>query len=123
MNPSRVFAREVQEATDDCLECHRVCLHTFSHLLTLETDAEIAEPDQLNLLLDCADICATCADFLLRASAFQTRIADLCCEICRRSQQLCELPGGADPIVRECAAVCARCANSCRRLLATAAAP
>src|ERR1700751_5068925 len=43
-NPSRVLTREMEEAIQDCLQCHRVCLRTFLHLLTLETDAELADP-------------------------------------------------------------------------------
>jgi hypothetical protein len=119
MNPTPVLTREMEEAIPDCLECHRICLRTFSHLLTLEPDAELAEPEQLNSLLDCADMCRVCADFLLRISEFYVRAAELCCQICRRCQQLCELPTGEDPIVLECASTCARCANSCKRVLAT----
>ena len=53
--PSRILTREMEEGIQDCLHCHRICLRTFSHLLALEPDAELAEPEQLNLLLDCAD--------------------------------------------------------------------
>jgi hypothetical protein len=42
------------KSIEDCLQCHRVCLRNFSHLLTLEPDAERANPEQLSLLLDCA---------------------------------------------------------------------
>jgi hypothetical protein len=44
MNPTQVLTREMEEAIQDCLECRRVCLRTFSHLLTLEPDAELADP-------------------------------------------------------------------------------
>jgi hypothetical protein len=39
MRPSTVLTREMEEAIQDCLECHRSCWRTFSHLLTLETEA------------------------------------------------------------------------------------
>jgi len=119
MNPNKILTHEMEEGIQDCLDCHRICLRTFSHLLTLETDAELAEPEQLNLLLDCADVCRMCADFMLRISEFHVRAADLCSQICRRCQQLCEFPAREDPIVLECASTCARCANSCKRILAT----
>jgi polyferredoxin len=64
-----------------------------------------------------------CADFLLRLSEFYVHAAELCCQICRRCQQLCELPSGEDPIVLECVSTCARCANSCKRVLATSTLP
>ena len=123
MNPTRVLSREMEEAIPDCLECHRICVRTFAHLLTLEADAELADPEQLNLLLDCADMCRMCADYLLRISEFHVRAADLCCDICRRCEQLCELPSGEDPIVLECVSICARCANSCKRVHAAAITP
>src|SRR6516225_8642215 len=47
-------ARKMGKSIEDCLQCHRVCLRNFSHLLTLEPDAERANPEQLSLLLDCA---------------------------------------------------------------------
>ncbi len=121
MIPTRILTRELEECID-CLQCHRVCLRTFSHPLTLEPDAELADREQLNLVLDAADVCRMCADFLLRFSESHTRAADLCCDVCRRCQLICELPAGIDPIVRECASACARCANSCKRVLATSAA-
>jgi hypothetical protein len=122
MNPTKILTHEMEESIDDCLQCHRVCMRTFSHLLTLEDDAELAGPEQLSMLLDCADLCRLCADFMLRSSEFHTRTAELCSEICRRCQQMCESLAG-DAMVRECAATCARCANSCKRVLAAAAAP
>jgi hypothetical protein len=64
-----------------------------------------------------------CADFLLRFSEFYVHAAELCCQICRRCQQLCELPSGEDPVVLECVSTCARCANSCKRVLATSTLP
>jgi hypothetical protein len=123
MNPNAMLTRETEEAIQDCLECHRVCVRTFGHLLALEPDAELATPEQLNLLVDCADICRMAADYMMRFSEFNVRAADLCCEICRRCQQLCELPSGEDPVVLECVSACARCANSCKRVHATATAP
>jgi hypothetical protein len=117
--PSRILTREMEEGIQDCLQCHRICLRTFSHLRTLELDAELAEPEQLNLLLDCADLCRVSADFMLRISELHVQVAELCCKACRRCQQLCELPSGEDPIVLEYAATCARCANSCKRVVAT----
>ena len=118
MNPNKILTHEMEEGIQDCLDCHRICLRTFSHLLTLETDAELAEPEQLNLLLDCADVCRMCADFMLRISEFHVRAADLCSQICRRCQQLCEFPAREDPAVLESASACARCANSRKRILA-----
>src|SRR3979409_2758905 len=76
--PSRILTREMEEGIQDCLQCHRICLRTFSHLLALEPDAELAKPEQLNLLLDCADVCRMCADFMLRISECPVPVAGVC---------------------------------------------
>ena len=117
MNPNRILTHEMEEGIQDCLDGHRVCLRTFSHLLTLETDPELAEPAQLDLLLDCADVCRMCADFMLRTSEFHVHLADL--PGLPEVPALSEFPAGEGPIVLECAPRCARCANSCKRMLAT----
>jgi hypothetical protein len=117
-----IVTNEMEECIQECLNCHRVCMQVFSHLLTLESDAQPATPDQLRLLLDCAQLCALCADFLIRASEFDTSLSHLCREACRRCQQMCETLGQIDLMVPGCAVACARCANACTRVLTTAAA-
>lgn len=49
MNSPRILMLEMEENIQNCLQCYRVCLRTFSHLLTLEPDAELANPEQLHL--------------------------------------------------------------------------
>jgi hypothetical protein len=124
MNPSRVLTREMDEAARACAEGHRVSTRTFSHLRTWERDASVASPDDLRLLLDCAQVCSVAADFLLRASEFHVLMCSLCAEICRKCQQNCRQLAAAegDPVLAECAAACLQCSNACRRVMAASAA-
>jgi hypothetical protein len=63
MNSPRILMLEMEENIQGCLQCYRDCLRTFSRLLTLESDAELANPEQLHLLLVCDDVCRMCAEF------------------------------------------------------------
>jgi hypothetical protein len=114
-------SNEMRECIENCIECHNMCTGTIAHLLKLDRKQE--ERANYKLLLDCAQLCAACADFMLRSSEFQASVCKLCAEICRKCQQLCEAIGKTDLIARNCASSCKKCAESCLRMgSATAAA-
>lgn len=48
------------------LDCHTTCLETISHCLAKGGDH--ARPDHIKLLIDCAEICQTAANFMARES-------------------------------------------------------
>jgi hypothetical protein len=120
-NPPSIGTKEMDECVQYCMECHRACTRTVTHLIALEDDTEPADARQLTLLLDCAQLSATCADFMIRASEFSTMIGGLCAEVCRSCKQVCEGLEAADAVAQECAAACGRCANACARASAAAA--
>lgn len=98
---------EMEENIQNCLQCYRVCLRTFSHLLTLEPDAGLANPEQLHLLLVCADVCRMCAEFYARFSEFHPRAANLCCVVLPAIPAVWDYLRASTPVVRECASTCA----------------
>ena len=98
---------------DNCTECHRVCLETAIYCLS--GDGGHADAQHVVLLLDCAQICATSADFMIRKSVAHGRTCALCAEICERCAQACEAFGD-DSQMTLCAEVCRRCAQSCREM-------
>jgi hypothetical protein len=75
-----------------------------------------AEANHVRLLLDCAQICATSADFMLRASLDHTRTCAVCAEICRRCAEECERIAGQDEMIRRCAEICRKCAKTCEQM-------
>jgi hypothetical protein len=104
---------EMQECIDNCTGCHATCLETVTH--RLKKGGRHAEADHIRLLLDCAQICATSADFMLRGSDLHTATCRACAEVCARCAEDCERLAD-DDIMRRCAEECRACAESCRRM-------
>lgn len=105
----------VQECIENCTECHATCLSTAAHCL--EKGGEHARPEHMTLLLDCAQICATSADFMLRNSERHHVTCGACAEICRACAEDCEQMAD-DPVMQRCAEMSRTCAESCERMAA-----
>ena len=103
----------MQDCIKECLDCHAICLATISHCLY--KGGEHAAPVHIRLLQDCAQICSTSADFMLRGSPEHGRTCGVCAEICRKCAESCQRMAGDDELMRRCAEVCRRCADSCSR--------
>ena len=111
------IAPVVRQCIDECVRCHEVCLSTIPYCL--EQGGEHAEEAHIVLLQDCAEICRTNVDFMLRGSDEQERISVACAAICRHCADDCDRLSD-DDVMRACAEACRRCAESCERM-ATAA--
>ena len=112
------MGNEMQQCIQECLNCHSVCLATVADCLRM--GGEHAAAAHIGLLLDCAEICQTSANFMLRGSQFHTRICGACAEVCEQCAQDCERMGD-NARMKACADTCRRCAESCRRMAAMAA--
>jgi hypothetical protein len=110
---------DMQQCIQECTNCHSICLATVPHCLEMG-GAHAAAP-HIGLLLDCAEICQTSANFMLRGSALHARTCGVCAEVCEQCAQDCKRLGGDDAQMRACADACQRCADSCRRMAAMAA--
>lgn len=106
---------DMQQCIANCVECHRVCLETLSHCL--QKGGRHAEAAHIRLLLDCAKICATSADFMIRGSTLHGRTCWVCAEVCEACAQDCEQMAD-DKTMRRCVETCRRCAESCRAMAA-----
>jgi len=104
---------DLQQCIQECLNCHSICLATVPYCL--QKGGDHAEAAHIRLLLDCAEICQTSANFMLRGSDLHARTCGVCAEICERCAEACEQLG-EDPPMQNCAAACRRCAESCRRM-------
>jgi hypothetical protein len=112
------MSQDMAQCIQECTNCHRVCLETVAYCL--QQGGRHAEAGHRRLLLDCAEICQTSANFMIRGSDLHGRTCAVCAEVCRRCAEDCERFGD-DRQMRRCAEVCRRCAESCRRMTAMAA--
>jgi len=104
---------EIERCIALCQECHEVCLQTVTHCL--EKGGQHAEAAHIRMLLDCAEICATSANFMIRGSELHMETCRACSEVCQRCASDCQRLGN-DPKMQECADVCLRCAESCAQM-------
>lgn len=103
---------EIREGIKDSLDCYQTCLETTLRCLTI--GGKHAEPEHINLLLDCTRICNTNADFMLRNSTYYPQTCGICADICDECGDNCDR--FEDDFMKECAGVCRRCAESCREM-------
>ena len=111
---------EIGKCIELCQDCHALCTQTVGHCLKL--GGRHAAPDHIRMLLDCAEICETTAQYLLRGSSLHERMCGLCAEVCGQCADNCAQVAGDDQMVKQCAEMCRRCAGSCERMASTAAA-
>lgn len=104
---------EMRQCIQECTACHSTCLETISYCLQM--GGMHVEPAHLRLMLDCAEICQTNANVMLRGSDLYVSTCGVCAEVCERCARDCERFGD-DSRMRQCAQVCRRCAESCHRM-------
>ena len=108
----------VQDCIEACLNCHAACTMTAQHALA--EGGEKGDINMVGVLLDCAEICQTSANFLLRGSPFHAVTCAACAELCRACEEACRSISGDERLVH-CAEICAACAESCERMASGAA--
>lgn len=107
------FSRDVSDCIDACLDCHKTCLGTaMTHCL--ETGGEHTAPPHFRMMIDCATICATSADFMLHKSQFHRELCGFCATVCEACAEDCERLGGME----ECVTACRRCMEHCQKMAA-----
>jgi hypothetical protein len=76
-----------------------------------------AEWELNQLLLDCADINETAADFMLRSSRLHHLTCQVAAEVSDRCATACEKLAAEDRLLRETADACRRAATNCRKTI------
>ena len=104
----------MQRCIDDCLECHAVCERTASHCLQM--GGKHASRQHQTALRDCAEACATAANFMIRESPLHAATCAACAEACAVCAEECERLAGEDRMMLHCAETCRRCEQSCREM-------
>lgn len=108
------FDPDLEICIENCMECHRTCLETLQYCLRL--GGRHAQIEHIRRLSDCADICQTAADFMIRGSDLHRETCAVCAEICTRCADDCAALAANDLQMQECAEVCAQCAETCRAM-------
>lgn len=101
----------MQECARNCLNTYASCTMTAAHCL--EMGGEHAGREHQTAMLDCARLCATAADVLLRGSPIHGAVCNVCAMACRICEKYCRSLGAGDAVMAECADRCARSAESC----------
>ncbi len=105
---------DLKECIERCSDCHDVCAATVIHCLTM--GGEHASVEHIRTLLDCAQICETSRDFMLRGSDRHADVCRICAETCERCADSCESIGAGDEVMARCAEICRSCGESCRQM-------
>jgi hypothetical protein len=71
---------DLDGCVDLCQSAHRTCVEAM--LYCLGRGGAFADADHIRLLPDCADICQTTADFMLRQSPLHGSVCAVCAEVC-----------------------------------------
>ena len=108
---------QMRQCIEDCQECHSLCWQVAARYLRPAQDVKSSEsyiePTYLRLLLDCAEICQTSANFMLRGSDWYRCACQMCLEVCDQCARECEKVTD-DAQMQACAEVCRHCADSCQ---------
>lgn len=110
---------EMKDCIENCQTCHDVCLEAVEHCL--QKGGKHASAEHIRLLLDCAEICQTSSNYMLRGSDLHSETCRTCAIICERCAKSCEEMAD-DKMMRECAEICRTCAESCHEMEARRAA-
>ncbi|WP_220433427.1 four-helix bundle copper-binding protein [Zemynaea arenosa] len=101
----------MQDCIDACQRCHEVCLRmAMTHCL--ELGGRHTEPEHLRLMLNCAEICQTSANFMLSQSSVHGAVCGACAEVCTACADSCASVGDMD----ECVQACRHCAETCSEM-------
>jgi hypothetical protein len=67
-------------------------------------------------MMDCAEICQTSANFMLRGSDLHEHTCAACAAVCERCAVDCERMSDGDSRMAACAEMCQRCSDACRQM-------
>ena len=104
---------ELHDSVEECVNCHAVCTMTLQHCLAI--GGGHSEINLVGVLLDCAELCQTSANFMLRGSPYHVVTCAACAELCRACAEACAAMTD-DEQMQHCAEVCLSCAASCDRM-------
>ncbi|MGE0172553.1 MAG: four-helix bundle copper-binding protein [Oligoflexales bacterium] len=106
------LTKEMRECIKACLDASTACTDQVVHCLG--EGGKHAEARHIQLLLDCADICETSANFMSRHSDRHSDVCGICSDVCWDTAESCR--GIEDETMIQCAQICERCAELCEKM-------
>ncbi|MGQ0536598.1 MAG: four-helix bundle copper-binding protein [Methanobacteriota archaeon] len=104
-------AKGMHEHAKVIRECEDVCRETLTYCFG--KGGRHVEPDHLQRMIDCIEMCGTTADFAWRGSPPMRELMRLCAEVCDACEKSCKEFSG-DKMMQDCAEACRDCADQCR---------
>ena len=114
--PTTTQTHSMEQCIENCTTCHRICLETAARHFRGERGAQGHE-GHIRLLIDCAEISQTSANFMVRGSDLHGHTCAACAAVCDRCAEECDKLG-EDPHMAACAEICRACAQTCREMAA-----
>ena len=71
---------DMLQCIEVCMDCHKACLQTIPYCL--QQGGLHSEPNHIRLMMDCAEICQTAANFMIRGSDLHQHTCAACAEVC-----------------------------------------
>ena len=110
MSEQTIKEPKTEQLIKSIKKCHEACLDSLSYCIDM--GGPHAEPNHLTVLIDCAKICETSNDFLLRDSGFSPLPVEICSLICDECADSCE-QFKDDENMQRCATMCRECKKEC----------
>ena len=107
------------QCIEHCRDCQRACMQTLTYCL--QQGGRHAAANHIRLMIDCAEMCQTAANFMLRGSDLHVHVCAACADVCERCAEDCGAHFTNDLRMQACAEACRRCAESCRQMAGTMA--
>ena len=102
---------DMQACIEACFACYRICLDAATNDC-LERGGRHAEGSHISLMLGCAQMCRTAAEFMIMCAKLHHKVCGVCAEVCEACAVSCQQLDGMD----ECVNACRHCAALCRRM-------
>lgn len=100
-----------QSCMESCTQCHQTLMHTAMQYCLPHGGKHLA-PELFRLMINCAELCQTTANFQLSDSQFCRQLSLLNAEACEECASRCEQLSDLD----DCVQACRQCAECCRRM-------
>ncbi|HVL47676.1 MAG TPA: hypothetical protein VM889_03880 [Candidatus Thermoplasmatota archaeon] len=110
---ARKLDAAMRQCIENCMNCASICLETLAYVTAKGGD--LASPERLRALADCAEMCRTSADFMLRGSPIHGEVCGACAAACEACEDACR-EMESDPQLAACAEACSACGETCRAM-------
>lgn len=104
---------EMQTGMKALMDCHKMCMETMTYCMS--KGGMYMDMMMMGMMRDCSEMCMMCMNMMMSGSEFMGSTCMLCAEMCDRTAMICEQMSD-DQMMMECAAVCRKCAESCKMM-------